>query len=49
MPGGKDVSENIRELEHANKKKPKDKRRSHRQNVAIAYAQAREARKQQKK
>lgn len=43
MPGGKDVGGNIRELEHANKSKPKGKRRSHKQIQAIAYSQAREA------
>jgi hypothetical protein len=43
VPGGRDVSKNIEELEQANKKKPPEKRRTHRQNIAIGYAQARKA------
>jgi len=40
MPGTKDPQKNIRELEHENTKKPKAKRRSHKQIQAIAYSQA---------
>ena len=44
MPGGKDVSKNIKELEDKNKTKPPAERRPHKQIQAIAYSQARKAR-----
>ncbi len=40
MPLGKDVSKNIRELYHANDKKPETQRRPRKQIIAIAYAAA---------
>lgn len=43
MPGGKAVSRNIRELKAADAKRPKSKRRPHKQVVAIALAQSRKA------
>lgn len=41
MPGTKNVGKNIKELEAANKDKPKSKKRPMKQIVAIALEQAR--------
>ena len=43
MPGGKDVSKNIRELYERNKELPAGKKRPRAQIVAIGYSQARAA------
>jgi hypothetical protein len=41
MPGTKNVGTNVKELEAANKDKPKGKKRAMKQIVAIALEQAR--------